>query len=279
MSLTELDGLSDELLMQALQNGNADAFTTLYNRYHSALLNYVRGQIPRDRDLAEEVVQDAFMRVNNHKDAFNPDQLFRPWLYTLTDRLAINAKRNATRRTLKVSPETNFRSKGSVHSVRKELDREDIVLGICEAPWSVLEDHEAEAAKRQELLDLLPKYVQELPPDLRRIVQLVLTSGVSWRQAAKIVGMKRTPFRERMEKAIAIIHRRIELGDEPNNDCTLADIHDGTVRNLVDAQPADDSDALDRAVFQQSNAEGDRLVLSSILRKLLGRTATEPALV
>lgn len=274
----KLEALSDEELMQALQAGNQDAFTTLYNRYHSALLNYVRGQLVRDRDYAEEVVQESFLRVNKHKATFNPGQLFRPWLYTITDRLTQNAKRDCVRRHTVVSPDTDF-DDARLESDETSRETHCLLTTTSAADQKNSPESLREDSWKQELLEMLPQYVKELPRDLRRVVQFVMTNGASGRRAAAILGVKQSTFSKRMIKACNLVRERVESGDLPDNGCTMEDIHEGTIRDLIDALPQEECDAVNRVVFMESGSEADLRVVAGVLGKLLGAGVSETVLV
>lgn len=86
----------DYRLMRAIQNGDMVAFTELVNRYKNRLMNVI-GRMLSSRDEAEDVVQETFVRVYQHRQSFNFQHCFSTWIYTI----GLNLARNELRRRKK----------------------------------------------------------------------------------------------------------------------------------------------------------------------------------
>ena len=86
-------------LITAHLNGDSRAFEILVDRYQVRLLNFVYRMIG-DRERAEDLVQEAFLRVYRHLDRFDPARKFSTWLYTIASNLAKNELRNRSRSPL-----------------------------------------------------------------------------------------------------------------------------------------------------------------------------------
>ena len=88
----------DPLLMKRVSDGDRRAFLTLYDRYSSkvyGLAIYMLG----DEMTAEEVTQDAFLRLWTRAETYNPDRgKLSTWLLTITRRLAVDRIRLEARR-------------------------------------------------------------------------------------------------------------------------------------------------------------------------------------
>lgn len=78
---------TDEHLMHACQQGRMEAFTTLVERYHSPLLGYLYRLSGRDRPLAEDLVQETFLRVVAAIHQYRFPRPFKPWLYAIATNL------------------------------------------------------------------------------------------------------------------------------------------------------------------------------------------------
>jgi RNA polymerase sigma-70 factor (ECF subfamily) len=79
--------------------GDARAFQELVARYRGRLLNFVHRMIG-DRERAEDLVQEAFVRVHRHLHRFDPAKKFSTWIYTIASNLAKNELRNRSRSPL-----------------------------------------------------------------------------------------------------------------------------------------------------------------------------------
>jgi RNA polymerase sigma-70 factor (ECF subfamily) len=83
-------------LVAAHLAGDPRAFPQLVGRYRERLLNFVARMIG-DRERAEDLVQEAFLRVYRHLHRYDPARKFSTWLYTIAGNLAKNELRNRGR--------------------------------------------------------------------------------------------------------------------------------------------------------------------------------------
>jgi RNA polymerase sigma-70 factor (ECF subfamily) len=79
--------------------GETRAFDELVRRYHSRLNNFIYRMIG-DRERAEDLVQEAFVRVHRHLHRFDTTKKFSTWIYTICSNLAKNELRNRSRSPL-----------------------------------------------------------------------------------------------------------------------------------------------------------------------------------
>ncbi len=86
-------------LVAAHLSGDARAFQELVARYHGRLITFVN-RIIGDRERAEDLVQEAFIRVDRHLHRFDPTRKFSTWIYTIASNLAKNELRNRGRSPL-----------------------------------------------------------------------------------------------------------------------------------------------------------------------------------
>jgi RNA polymerase sigma-70 factor (ECF subfamily) len=87
----------DVRLMLAFREGEAAAFDELFRRWSGPLLRYLERMV-RDLSIAEELVQEAFLRVHRARDRYSPDARFSTWLYRIATNLALNELRRPRRR-------------------------------------------------------------------------------------------------------------------------------------------------------------------------------------
>lgn len=92
-------GADNSQLVAAHLAGDARAFQELVGRYRSRLLNFVH-RIIGDRERAEDLVQEAFIRVYRHLHRFDTSRKFSTWIYTIASNLAKNELRNRHRSPL-----------------------------------------------------------------------------------------------------------------------------------------------------------------------------------
>ncbi|NNL66327.1 MAG: RNA polymerase sigma factor [Myxococcales bacterium] len=111
-------------LMLAFRDGDESAFDALFHRWAGPLLRYVERMVP-DTGTAEELVQEAFLRVHGARDRYSPEARFSTWLYRIATNLALNELRRPRR---KVRHESTFDDEGSPVDLRAEQpDVDDLV--------------------------------------------------------------------------------------------------------------------------------------------------------
>ncbi len=91
---TEKD--TDYRLMRAIQDGDMVAFSELVDRYKDRLMNVI-GRMLSSNEEAEDVVQETFVRVYQHRQSFNFQHCFSTWIYTIGLNLARNELRKRKR--------------------------------------------------------------------------------------------------------------------------------------------------------------------------------------
>jgi RNA polymerase sigma-70 factor (ECF subfamily) len=84
--------LNDGRLAQRHLAGDPQAFGALVDRYQTRLLNFVHRSIG-DRERAEDLVQEVFIRVFRHLHRFDQAKKFSTWVYTIASNLAKNELR------------------------------------------------------------------------------------------------------------------------------------------------------------------------------------------
>src|SRR5688500_19222972 len=91
--------LDDSAVVTAFLGGEERAFQELVERYQTRLLNFVFRTIG-DREKAEDLVQEVFIRVHRHLHRFDRSKKFSTWIYTIASNLAKNELRNRSRNPL-----------------------------------------------------------------------------------------------------------------------------------------------------------------------------------
>src|SRR5436190_24318499 len=95
----QLHEAADSAVVAAFLTGEQRAFTELVERYQTRLLNFIYRTIG-DRDRAEDLVQEVFIRVHRHLHRFDQSKKFSTWVYTIASNLAKNELRNRSRNPL-----------------------------------------------------------------------------------------------------------------------------------------------------------------------------------
>lgn len=152
---------SDLDLVRAGRSGDDSALDTLVRRHHAAAFR-VAASLVREDDLAQDVVQDAFMKAFRALGGFRGDASFRTWLLTITANEARGALRRRGRRK-----ETALEDAGPVQSEEMGPARAAILA--------------QEAGRARKMLE-------QLPEKQRMSVSLRIDEGLSFREIGEVIG-------------------------------------------------------------------------------------------
>jgi RNA polymerase sigma factor (sigma-70 family) len=72
--------MTDEQIMEAVKNGDLQQAALLFDRYHLRLFNFL-ARLCADRDLAEDLTQNVFLRLIKYRGSYKPGLRFQSWIY------------------------------------------------------------------------------------------------------------------------------------------------------------------------------------------------------
>lgn len=85
---------SDEELMKLLVVGSKEAFTEVYERYHTRMLNYFFRMLYRDEEKARDFTHDLFVKIIEKPGLFNSERKFSTWIYAVASNMCKNEYRS-----------------------------------------------------------------------------------------------------------------------------------------------------------------------------------------
>src|ERR1051325_5246968 len=86
--------LSDEELMLHVCNSEVLAFDELYHRYGKRLLAYFTRMMNFDKNLAEDALQDLFLKIAERPERFDGSRSFKTWIFSLASNSCKNFYRH-----------------------------------------------------------------------------------------------------------------------------------------------------------------------------------------
>ncbi|MFC1492440.1 RNA polymerase sigma factor [candidate division KSB1 bacterium] len=119
----------DEELIRNCASGDTEAFDLLFKKYAKPLTHFIYNII-YDRDRAEDIFQDTFLKVYENSGKFNDKFKFSTWIYRIALNLSINELKRIKRQSrfwfnpakdLYDKPETDFLDSFSDHSDPEEI--------------------------------------------------------------------------------------------------------------------------------------------------------------
>jgi RNA polymerase sigma factor (sigma-70 family) len=72
--------MTDEQIMEAVKNGDLQQASLLFDRYHKRLFNFL-ARMAMDRELAEDLTQNVFLRMIKYRKSFRSEAKFQSWIY------------------------------------------------------------------------------------------------------------------------------------------------------------------------------------------------------
>ena len=180
---------TDEMLMQAHRQGDETALTHLVRRHAGPLLGYLT-RLSANPHQAEDLFQETFVRVHRKADTFRPDGRFKPWLYTIASRLAVDELRRRKRTTVLLSFEEERDDR---------LSLADRLADTAAGP--------ADAAAAADARVKVRAAVDRLSPGQRVILNLTYFEGFSYPEAARALGRSVGTIKKQMSRALQTLAR------------------------------------------------------------------------
>lgn len=183
--------MNDDVLVSAARSGDPGAFVELYERNSQKILPRIY-RITKNREDAEDAIQDAVLRAFVHVKSFEGRSTFASWL----TRIAINSALIVLR---KRRPGTEI----SIEQLSEQTENRRVW-----EPQDHAESPETYAARRQSE-ELLRNAIQRLPCIFREAVELQQAEECSTGQVAERFGISESAAKSRLMRARKVLRRRL----------------------------------------------------------------------
>jgi RNA polymerase sigma-70 factor (ECF subfamily) len=181
----------ETLLVEAARAGDIKAFESLVRRYDRNVFRIAQ-HITQNREDAEDVVQDAFLKAYQNLGQFQGQSKFYTWLV----RIAVN---EALMRLRRRRPERMVSIDEDVKTEEDSMPREI-------ADWSPNPEQQYTQA---ELKDILGKTIQGLPPSFRTVFVLRDVEGLSTEETASALELSVPAVKSRLLRARLQLRERL----------------------------------------------------------------------
>ena len=188
----------DDELMERYRAGDEEAFTLLVRRHQQPLINFIARYI-NDRDGAEDLAQETFIRIFKASRHYKPGQAhFKTWMYHIASNLCKNELRNRGRRN-------RYRVDNVVDSGG---DAEQIDL-IENAPAEAASQPEV-ALERKELRNAIQRTIAELPEKYRVPLILRDLQGLSYDEISDALELRSGTTKSRINRARLMLKDKLK---------------------------------------------------------------------
>jgi RNA polymerase sigma-70 factor (ECF subfamily) len=171
----------DYALMRAIQKGDMVAFNSMVDRYKNRLMNVI-GRMLSSSEEAEDIVQETFVRVYQHRQSFNFKHCFSTWIYTI----ALNLARNELRKRKKFK----FFEISEMQGNEKELA--------------------VDAKIPSRLPQVLDKAIRGLPEKYRMAFILRDVEEMPYEEVAKVLGVPLGTVKSRVNRARLMLRDKLQ---------------------------------------------------------------------
>ena len=179
-----LEQSDDSGLVARFLGGEKRAFNVLVERYQTRLLNFIY-RTTGDRERAEDLVQETFIRVYRHLHRFDQTKKFSTWAYTIASNLAKNELRNRSRNPLVL-----------FQTIRKNWESDQRPL-----EWEDNTYRPDDLYRKRHLRQMVETAVAQLPTHHRQVFVLREMEGKTYEEIAEITGCNLGTVKSRLNRA------------------------------------------------------------------------------
>jgi len=183
-----MDRDAELALVARLRDGDADALDAVHLAFNRVVFTFLL-RLSRRRDVAEDLLEETWLRFVKHARRLRADTRLGPWLFTVARNLYISYQR----------------SRALEHST---------TAGLM-ALWPTLAERSSpfEAAAASELERRIERALAAMPAASREVLLLVGVAGLDHSDAADVCGLTPEALRQRLHRARETLSRALEQED------------------------------------------------------------------
>jgi RNA polymerase sigma-70 factor (ECF subfamily) len=172
-------------LVGRLRQGDADAFEEVYAAFNARLFTFLV-RLSRRRDVAEDLLEETWLRFVKHARRLRADTRLGPWLFTVARNLHVSFNRS------------------------RMLEESAAATLIALWPFTPERSSPFEVAAASELGRRIEQALAAMPPASREVLLLVGVAGVDHSDAADICGITPEALRQRLHRARETLSKALE---------------------------------------------------------------------
>jgi RNA polymerase sigma-70 factor (ECF subfamily) len=180
----------EHLLVAAAKRGDVQAFEELVNRYEAKIFRLTLN-ITRNREDAEDAMQDAFLKSYSHLKDFQQDSRFYTWLVRIAANEALMRLR---------------KRRGNHFSLDEPVEGEDDLMPRELEDWGPSPE---QRFAQTEMREILSDAIDNLDPDFRVVFVLRDVEGLSTEEAAQALGISVPAVKSRLLRARLKLRQRL----------------------------------------------------------------------
>ena len=174
-------------LVERVRAGDTAAFDTIHAAFNTRLYGFL-ARLARSRDIAEDLLEETWLRFVTHADQLRPDTRLGPWLFTVARNVHV----------------TWCRARAVERRAAASLDLWP-AESAAESPFAQAAGHE--------LGRRLEHALASVSVDAREVLLLVGVEGMTPSEAAAVCGVTPEAMRKRLKRARALLSARLAESD------------------------------------------------------------------
>lgn len=191
----DLANLPDADVVALALEGRDAAHRELIARYERPVFSLVFRMV-RDRELAEDLTQDTFVKVLSHLDRYNADFKFSSWLFKIANNVAIDHLRRRQLDTVSMDGSPHAMTADAVEASR---------FDVADDAESALDEMEA-----RELGSVIERAIATLRPEYRSCIMLRHVEGRSYEEIATTLDLPLGTVKTYIHRARHELRRALE---------------------------------------------------------------------
>jgi RNA polymerase sigma-70 factor (ECF subfamily) len=191
----DLANLPDADVVALALEGRDTAHRELIKRYERPVFSLVFRMV-RDRELAEDLTQDTFVKVLSHLDRYRAEFKFSSWLFKIANNVAIDHMRRRQLDTVSMDGSPHATSSDGVESSRFDL---------ADSGETALDEIEA-----KELGSAIERAIARLRPEYRSCIMLRHVEGRSYEEIASTLDLPLGTVKTYIHRARHELRRALE---------------------------------------------------------------------
>ncbi|MHB8874271.1 MAG: RNA polymerase sigma factor [Myxococcaceae bacterium] len=191
---------TDEQLMLAFKSGDARAFEALVRRHRTPVFNFIL-RFTGNRARAEDLLQEAWLKVVRGAGDYEPKARFTTWVYTIARNLCVDsARKESYRHTESLDAPVGASDDGDGRLLGEAIPDRD----------GANPERGAHAARMRPLIE---QALAALPDEQREVFLLREYAGVAFKEIAQVTGVPENTVKSRMRYALEGLRKRLgEVG-------------------------------------------------------------------
>ena len=183
--IRHMDRESELTVVEQLRRGDEAAFDAVYAAFNLRVFTFLL-RLSRRRDVAEDLLEETWLRLVKHAHRLRSDTRLGPWLFTVARNLHVSY-------------------------VRSRVLEDSATAGLMALwPFSVERASPFEATAASELERRIERSLAALPPQSREVLLLVGVAGLDHSDAADVCGITPEALRQRLHRARTMLTQLLE---------------------------------------------------------------------